>query len=830
MSALNTSTAELLQRAELFSGLNRMALAQVAAHVDTLRLGDGDAVFAQGDPPDALYVVGAGHLGVFARLGDGHDEVRLNTLRPGEVFGEMALLTDEPRSATVRADSGGAEVLRLERERFLDLVRVEPTVAHIIAATLTRRLRSNIKFMVQGEQAIVSSVHQTLSRHDPVVQEQILRAVLLDDLSPAVLKIAFGDDSLPLTAHLGEMGIDVAQPSARIIGVLREAAGRSLRPEEIRRFAAATAPKLAEGQAWDPALGLLFRYGSREDFLATLAQAVRDREPLPPGDLPKWLDRITDDEATGNVEITLAKAALYEEREDPHAALSLLRRTLGVALQERQTGGRRLSAEIARLAGEIGAASPAALKFGLEIVPTRPIKGLVLRLLLIGAALIFAAFAFSPGMDPRARFVLLLGGAVALWISETVTPSAVSLALLASWILSSVATPAQAVAGFGTEDWLFVVALMGLAAAIARSGLLFRLGLLLIRRMPRGLLGQAATLLATGVLLGPVLPQALGRTALTAPLARGIAQALRLRPNEPAAAVLGLSTWIGSGPLLFTFLNASPACLLAWALLPEASRRRFDWIHWFLAAAPLTVLIGAGMLAAMFLVLRPKVSAAVVREKIDLQLAVLGPPSRRELAMIAILVLTIAGWILGTSIHLDAATVAVLGLIAAFLTGNLDQHAWREVDWSYLIFFGVLLGMGRLMGTLGLDRLAGQTAGAWLTQAGITPVTFILLTAVLGIAAHALVGEQALLFLSLSLIPVATVLGIDPWVTIIALLSTVLAWIVPATTPEYLAAYSASEGILFNQVQSRKVAFAHVAVTLASLALVTFYWRWLGLM
>jgi len=198
--------------------------------------------------------------------------------------------------------------------------------------------------------------------------------------------------------------------------------------------------------------------------------------------------------------------------------------------------------------------------------------------------------------------------------------------------------------------------------------------------------------------------------------------------------------------------------------------------------------------------------------------------------MIAILTLTIAGWVLGPSIHLDAPTVAVLGLIAAFLTGNLDQHAWREVDWGYLIFFGVLLGMGRLMGTLGLDRLAGETAGAWLAQAGITPITFVLLTGVLGMVGSSLVGEQAVLFLSLSLIPVASVLGVDPWVTIIAILATVLVWMVPATTPEYLAAYSATEGVLFDHAQARKVAFAHAAVTLVSLGIISLYWRWLGLM
>jgi len=830
MGALNTSPAELLQRVELFSGLNRMVLAQVAAHVDVLRLADSEVVFAQGDPPGALYIVGEGHLGVFARSGDGQTEVRLSTLRPGEVFGEMALLTDEPRSATVRADPGGAEVLRLERERFLDLVRREPTVAHVIAATLTRRLRSNVKIIVQGEQAIVSTVQQTLSRHDLATQERILRAVLLDDLSPPVLQAVFGDDALPVAAHLTELGIDLAQPSGPVVAVLRETAGRTLGTEGVQQFADETAATLAGAHRWNTALSLLFRHGSRERSLGTLGQALRGPEPLPRDELVIWLDRLTDEEASQDVEIALAKAALCEEREEPAAALNLLRRTLGVALQEHHAGGGRLSAEIARIAGEMGGASSAALKFGLEIVPTRPMMGPVLRLLFVGIALVLAAFAFSSGTDLRMRFLLLLGGAVALWMSDAVPASAVSLALLASWILAAVATADQAVAGFGTKDWLFVLALMGLAVAIARSGLLFRVGLLLIRRMPRGLVGQAATLMLTGVLLGPVLPTAMGRTALTAPLARGIAQALRLKNNEPPAAVLGLATWIGSGPLLFTFLNASPACLLAWALLPEASRRRFDWIHWFLAAAPLTVLIGIGSLAAMFLVLRPKISAAVAREKIELQLAVLGPPSLREVAMVVILLLTITGWVLGPSIHLDAATVAVLGLIAAFLTGNLDHHAWRDVDWSYLIFFGVLLGMGRLMGTLGLDRLAGETAGAWLMRAGITPLTFVLLTGVLGIIMSSLVGEQTVLFLSLALIPVATVIGVDPWVAIIVVLSTVLVWLVPATTPEYLAAYSASDGVLFSHAQARKVAFAHAAVTLVALGITTLYWRWLGLM
>src|SRR5262249_54279041 len=61
---------------------------------------------------------------------------RLATRGPGGSFGDIALLSNRPRSTTVRADTAG-EVLRLERTRFLALVAQEPVVALAIAATVS---------------------------------------------------------------------------------------------------------------------------------------------------------------------------------------------------------------------------------------------------------------------------------------------------------------------------------------------------------------------------------------------------------------------------------------------------------------------------------------------------------------------------------------------------------------------------------------------------------------------------------------------------------------------------------------------------------------------
>jgi di/tricarboxylate transporter len=66
-----------------------------------------------------------------------------------------------------------------------------------------------------------------------------------------------------------------------------------------------------------------------------------------------------------------------------------------------------------------------------------------------------------------------------------------------------------------------------------------------------------------------------------------------------------MATFVGSAPLLFLFLNGSTSCLLGLGLMPEESRARFDLVSWFLAAAPLAVVVGAGSLLMFWALLRP---------------------------------------------------------------------------------------------------------------------------------------------------------------------------------------------------------------------------------
>jgi len=137
---LGLEYADVLASVDLFAGLDRVTLAKLAAHLEPVSVDPGAAVFRQGDPGDAFYLIVRGSFGIYVAGASGSAEKRVNTLGPGAPFGEMALLSGQPRSATVRADED-AGVLRLDRARFLGLVGREPQVALVIAGTLCERLR-----------------------------------------------------------------------------------------------------------------------------------------------------------------------------------------------------------------------------------------------------------------------------------------------------------------------------------------------------------------------------------------------------------------------------------------------------------------------------------------------------------------------------------------------------------------------------------------------------------------------------------------------------------------------------------------------------------------
>ncbi len=821
---------DTLTRIPLFAEIDRVALAQLAAHLDPIELQEGDTVCRQGEPGDCLYLLTSGRLGVHVHEPEGGASRRIDSLGPGDFFGEMALLTGEPRSATIRAETP-SRVLRLDRERFEALVRAQPSSFLAIARVLSRRLATANRMRIVEEQALSAGVEASLDRLSPDRREAVLEASLLEE--PAALAVLAGDRGDTLLADLAALGVG-REGGTVVRDILRDRLLRDEGPARVRRRAEVLSMRLAAAGQWDAALGVRAAHGDAQSLATMLARALRATPPLAPERARQWIERLGDEAALGDADLALARATFHETRGNPARALDVLRRALGGALRGADhEGGARLGAEISRLALAVGEHPVADSGLRPRITGEAPLPhgtGWPGRVCLVAGGILTIAAAW-PAANPQRTFVLLLLAAIATMLSRRLPDFVVGLGLVAGWILLGVAKPAEALAGFASREWLFVLAVYGLAAATARSGLLFRIGLLLVRRVPQGMLRQAAMLLLSGLALTPLIPSATGRASLVLPLARALSEALRIPDRSGASALLGLAAWTGAGPLMFVALSGSGTCLLAWGLLPEASRVRVGWIQWLIAALPLGLFLAVGGLVLLFLLLRPAAVAAPPRERIGLQVALLGPPSTREKVVGLILALTVTGWIVAPWLHLDLASVALLGLLAAAAVGSFDSAALQALDWSMLLFFGAVLGLGRLAAALGLDAQAGALIQRFLGDSRPGPLGMVLGVALVSFVVR-LVLEQDLtvLLVSLTLIPVATAAGVEPWAVTIALLATSVVWFLPFQTSAYMVARSASEDRLFSHEQARRFAVAYAGLTLLGLMLAVPYWRLLGLL
>jgi predicted acylesterase/phospholipase RssA/CRP-like cAMP-binding protein len=138
--------------------LDDPALAGVVADLSTVHLRAGDTLFTAGDPGDALYVVVYGRLRAVLpdENADGGERL-LGEIGRGESVGEMALLTGEPRSATVRAVRD-TELLQLSQQAFHALAERQPRLMLEMARLIVSRYQRMIRPGAQARPVTIALV------------------------------------------------------------------------------------------------------------------------------------------------------------------------------------------------------------------------------------------------------------------------------------------------------------------------------------------------------------------------------------------------------------------------------------------------------------------------------------------------------------------------------------------------------------------------------------------------------------------------------------------------------------------------------------------------
>lgn len=128
----------LLRTIPLFAGLDPSVIKLLAFTSPRLTFKHGEVLVKQGDPGDAAFIVISGRGEIWLTTEE-HQTLKLRDVHAKEVIGEIALLVDAPRSATIRAVDD-MTVLKLDKTEFLGLVRQDQAVAVQLIRVLAERL------------------------------------------------------------------------------------------------------------------------------------------------------------------------------------------------------------------------------------------------------------------------------------------------------------------------------------------------------------------------------------------------------------------------------------------------------------------------------------------------------------------------------------------------------------------------------------------------------------------------------------------------------------------------------------------------------------------
>ena len=141
---------EVLRDVPLFSKIDHTKLKLLAFTSENLIHSDGQFLFREGEPGDAAYIVLKGKVSVFIETEKGSVEVA--QLKRGDVVGEISILCDVPRTASVKAVES-VQTLKVTKDTFIHLLTEFPEIAIEIMRELASRLN---KTNIQLREALTS--------------------------------------------------------------------------------------------------------------------------------------------------------------------------------------------------------------------------------------------------------------------------------------------------------------------------------------------------------------------------------------------------------------------------------------------------------------------------------------------------------------------------------------------------------------------------------------------------------------------------------------------------------------------------------------------------
>lgn len=796
------SLAAVLRRIPMFADLPPGSFAKIIADLREEQHPPGSVICYEGEEARDFYIIKSGEVEVLvARAGNQREVVAING--PNEWFGERALFSDRPRSATVITRTA-VELWRLSKEKFNALLEENPRLILHFTQVISDRLYQANQELSKKQAAFNLQIETLFNTQPSKRQEFLMRTSILATLEPLIVNALLGHhDADNELAVLEKQQVFVARhdgvvsyPEAireYLFGRLVEEVGT----DGVRDLYQRAARLYETNGHWDLAIEHHLDAGEYAAATPLLIAHAEEEITTERFDLlRRWLDRFPKDVMTSALAEVRRRVFLHSQPVERSPAL--------VAPHRWRLP--QISSYVRRWAGGV-----IGLTVGLGIWHAPPLTGL----------------------DASSMHMLaLLAWAVIFWALDVLPDYVVGLGLIIGWILFAVVPPEVAVSGFTTSPFFLIIGVLGITASLQSSGLLFRLALYILRCFPLTYRGQALGLSLSGTSITTFIPDSTSATAIAGPILLALSDSLGYGRRSRGSAGLAMAALLGFGQMGPFFLTGAAENLLAWGLLPEATRVQITWGSWALAALPLGLITFSAAFMLTLLFFPPEFQPTISRGLIETQIEALGPPSRAEVVNGFVVLAAMSGWITAPYHQVDVAWVAMSGLAILLATNLLDRETFRAgINWDFLFYLGAVLSLTSVVQQLGIDKWLIDQLTPLLKPLAEHPPTFILTTALAIFVARFILPSFPLVsLLTLTVVPIATQAGMQVLPLVLVTCMAVTVWFLPYQSTTYLALYFGTKEKSFSHAQVRLLAWSYGVIYLIAILVAIPYWRWLGLL
>ncbi|MBN1674094.1 MAG: PilT/PilU family type 4a pilus ATPase [Kiritimatiellae bacterium] len=139
--ALSSAIVGELEQSSLFAGLGEQELVELAKRAAVRQYEPGETVVTQGEPSDSFFCIASGEAIIKVQQEGGAELIEIARVKPFDTIGELGLLLDSPRSATVEAGREGAVVLYFTKDSFVEMFAEIPKIGLVMSRVLARRFQ-----------------------------------------------------------------------------------------------------------------------------------------------------------------------------------------------------------------------------------------------------------------------------------------------------------------------------------------------------------------------------------------------------------------------------------------------------------------------------------------------------------------------------------------------------------------------------------------------------------------------------------------------------------------------------------------------------------------